>query len=115
MYSLNITDFQELLALFSSDTLYFSFIGVTKSLPATSSIKMIEVWLIVMMLYPLNVVFICVLKTSLMSRNVHISIVKMISLLLNWGLPLFLIFFTLIYWMVGLLQHTMDKNTTNYC
>ena len=76
---------------------------------------MIEVWLIVIMFYPLNVVFIFALKTYLERRNVLTSIVKSIYIVLNWVLPFFIILFAIIYWSIGLLQHALDQDAKNYC
>ena len=88
---------------------------MTKTLPVTSNIKMIEVWLVVMMFYPFLVVSFFAFLTSLKKRKVSNSMIRCISFLLNFGLPIAVILFTLIYWTVGLLHQALNNGVKNYC
>ena len=88
---------------------------MTKTLPVTSNIKMIEVWLVVMMFYPFLVVSFFVFLASLKRRNISKSMISCVSFLLNFGLPIAVILFTVIYWTVGLLHQTLNNDVKKYC
>ena len=89
----------------------------------TSYIKMIDIWMIFMMLYPFLVVCLYTLLEVLKNKKnqiqtqkisgdwidnqflLNIRMVKFVHFWLNYGLPIFDISFIIIYWTMGMVNH----------
>ena len=90
---------------------FLSFIGVSKSLPTTAYIKMIDIWMIFTMFYPFCMVTlysVVELKRNdddeaLLTRK---RMITMISLMIDYGLPILAITFSIIFWVLGIINTT---------
>ena len=95
-----------------------SFIGVSNSLPITAYIKLIDVWMIMTMMYPFSVVslysIIQFIRDQDNSSNVTIDgmnwrsriIFRSANVMLDYGLPLLVSFFIILFWSLGLVLHS---------
>ena len=110
----------------------FSFVGVTQSLPMTAYIKMIDIWMILMMLYPFFVVTLYTVMEVLRNNKSKIKVKKSsgewidkedqtykwtmrtVSYLLDWGLPVLVTIFIIIYWTMGLVNYA-STNVDSIC
>ena len=109
-----------------------SFIGVTQSLPTTAYIKMIDIWMIFMMMYPFFVVSLYTLIEVLKNKKnkiqvkkaagewinkenqCNIRMIRMVSWTLVWGLPCLVTTFIIIYWTLGLVNYA-STNVDSVC
>ena len=99
---------------------YFSFIGVSQSLPMTAYIKMIDTWMIFTMFYPFCVVTLYSVLQFLNARKQNITlkseqdegkikkITGIINFLLDNGLPIIVLIFIMIFWILGI-NHTSSE------
>ena len=95
-----------------------SFIGVSNSLPTTAYIKLIDVWMIMTMMYPFSVValysVIQFIRDQDNSSNDTIDgmnwrsriIFRSANVMLDYGLPLLVSFFIVLFWSLGLVLHS---------
>ena len=90
---------------------FLSFIGVSKSLPTTAYIKMIDIWMIFTMFYPFCMVTLYSVMElirndddeTLLTRK---RMIAMISLMIDYGLPILAITFSIIFWVLGIMNTT---------
>ena len=105
---------------------------MSNSLPTTSYIKMIDVWMIFTMLYPFFVVSLNSLLEVLKNKKNNINIkqisddmmyseekmnetsLKIVSFLLDWGLPIMFTVFIGIFWALGLANYA-TVNVGSFC
>ena len=103
---------------------------MSQSLPTTSYIKMIDIWMIFSMLYPFFVVSLYSIMEVLKNKKNKIQTsagdwiekghlmnsrsVKTVAFLLDWGLPLLVIIFIIIYCSLGLVNYTYP-DVDNIC
>ena len=105
-----------------------SFMGLLQSLPFTPYIKMVDLWLLCMILYPFLMVILLSVKESLdkskseikpsgsssgWHRDDHWSL-KGINILRDWGLMLILLLFIVLYWIAGILNF-FQPNIRSVC
>ena len=103
-----------------------SFLGVLQSLPLTAYIKMVDLWLLCMMLYPFFLVILLSAekflrksedkiepKSNGWTNNRRLKI-RLITILLNWGLPLVLCIFIIVYSTIGFWNFT-NPNLNTVC
>ena len=93
---------------------------MSQSLPSTAYIKMIDIWMIFSMLYPFFVVLIYAIlevlehtqnkvKTAVGDWMIEIDqgkLLRTVSTILDWGLPLLVTTFIILYWTLGLVNYT---------
>ena len=112
----------------------YSFIGIIQSLPMTSYIKMVDIWMIFMMLYPFFEVCLYTLMEVLKNRNSRIEefkkkstgdwinrdfkknlmLTRHVHFALDWGLPIVATIFIMLYWVLGILN-TESRNVESKC
>ena len=99
-----------------------SFLGVLQSLPLTAYIKMVDLWLLCMMLYPFFLVILLSAEKFLRKSDDKIDskingLTKNRGLkisLLDWGLPLVLCIFIIVYSIIGFWNFT-NPNLNTVC
>ena len=111
---------------------FFRFLGLSQSVPVTSYIKMVDIWMLFTMTVPfLEVVYHTSnemfkqsdvdrvvplnLEAEIPNNNMKVALLRMTQRL---GLPVSSFFFTLIFWIVGLIASyhsggTEDLNLTD--
>ena len=103
----------------------FSFISIAAALPVTAYIKMVDIWMILMMLYPILTVSLLTARELLKNLNStsgksHKSsgssrvlslqnsgdsqYLQIMSFMMDKGLPMFIIGFAIIYWTCGIIN-----------
>ena len=96
----------------------FSFLGVSRSLPATAYIKMLDIWMIFCTLYPFLIVLFFALSEFLAEKKDDVqsipnSFLQMkakgynigntcVTKVLDWGLPLISFTFISLFWTFGI-------------
>ena len=89
---------------------FLSFIGVSKSLPMTAYIKMIDIWMIFTMFYPFCMVTLySVMELIRNDEDAPLTrkrMITMISLMIDYGLPILAITFSIIFWVLGIINTT---------
>ena len=95
-----------------------SFIGVSQSLPMTAYIKMIDIWMIFTMMYPFCVVTLYSVMEFLREDDLNKPVlfmrgtkilrskkkIRTVSFLLDYGLPIFVTIFIIIFWTLGIMN-----------
>ena len=108
-------------------TCFFSFIGVSSSLPMTAYTKMIDIWMIITMMYPFSVVTLySVMEFMKDDINTVVNIHKrkkksgkdqailVITFMLDYGLPMLVIIFIFFFWMFGIIN-TSATPSNKFC
>ena len=89
---------------------FLSFIGVSKSLPMTAYIKMIDIWMIFTMFYPFCMVTLySVMELIRNDEDAPLTRKRMITiifLMIDYGLPTLAITFSIIFWVLGIINTT---------
>ena len=100
-----------------------SFIGITQTLPMTAYIKMIEIWMIFAMVYPLCVVTLYSVLQYVKAHEQDIPIpleikkvgwrntsaksaTRIVNLLLDFGLPLIFLLLIIMFFILGNINTT---------
>ena len=108
--------------------MFLSFIGVNQSLTQTAYIKMIDIWMIVMMLYPFLAVTLYTLMEVIKNKKIKDCAsklseewvveddrnIKILYLLLDWGLPFFMTFFLFLFFTLGV-TNSSAIHATDLC
>ena len=83
-------------------TLGSIFISTFNSVPPSSYVKMIDIWMITVLIYPVIVITIHTIIHGLSGNKRNRIIIKMMRMFLDVALPLIFLLFTVCYWTVGL-------------
>ena len=106
--------------------LLLSFLGTLQSLPLTAYMKMVDLWLLCLMLYPFIVVILLTLREFFTKTENKVQIksntgswsdekgykIQLVSCVLAWGLPLLVCLFIILYWLTGLWHRTNQTLAT---
>ena len=105
---------------------------MTQSLPTTAYIKMIDIWMIFMMMYPFFVVSLYTVMEVLKNKKnksqvkqaagewinkedkYNTRMIRMVSWTLDWGLPCLVTTFIIIFWTLGLVNYA-STNVDSVC
>ena len=92
------------------------FMGVLQSLPFTAYIKMVDIWILFMMLYPFLAVVLLTIKENFQPMEINAQPVsgswvtnhkcntRTNTCLNDWGLTFALFIFIICYWTVGIIN-----------
>ena len=90
-----------------------SFIGVSRSLPITAYIKMVDIWMISTMMYPFSVVTLySVLEGMKKDDLTRKDPTRVINLMLDYGLPVLVSVFILTFWVLGFINTMAPSDST---